>query len=31
MSKSPIVVKYSDWNTSNIRYMAPRISDRGSK
>ena len=31
MSKSPIVVKYSDWNTSNIRYMAPRVSDRGSK
>ena len=31
MSKSPIVVKYSEWNTSNIRYMAPRINDRGSK
>ena len=31
MSKSPIVVKYTEWNTSGIRYMAPRISDRGSK
>lgn len=31
MSKAPIVVKYNEWNTSGIRYMAPRISDRGSK
>lgn len=31
MSKSPIVINYSTWNTSGIRYMAPRISDRGSK
>ena len=31
MSKSPIVVKYNEWNTAGIRYMAPRISDRGSK
>ena len=31
MSKSPIVINYSTWDTSAIRYMAPRISDRGSK
>ena len=31
MSKSPIVINYSTWNTSAIRYMAPRISDRGAK
>ena len=31
MSKSPIVVKYNEWNTASIRYMAPRVSDRGSK
>jgi len=31
MSKSPIVVKYNEWNTAGIRYMAPRVSDRGSK
>ena len=31
MSKSPIVVKYNEWNTAGIRYMAPRISDRGAK
>lgn len=33
MSKSnmPIVLNINEWNTSNIRYMQPKISDRGSK
>lgn len=31
MSKAPIVIQHYDWNTSGIRYMAPRISDRGAK
>jgi len=33
MSKSsaPIVLSNSDWNTSAIRYMQPKINDRGGK
>jgi len=32
MSKStPIVLNISDWNTSGIRYMQPKINDRGGK
>ena len=31
MSKSPSVINYSEWNTAAVRYMAPRISDRGAK
>ena len=33
MSKpsAPIVVPFADWNTSAVRYMQPKISDRGSK
>ena len=33
MSKSsaPIVLSNSDWNTSSIRYMQPKINDRGGK
>jgi len=33
MSKpsAPIVLSNSDWNTSSIRYMQPKINDRGGK
>tara|TARA_Y100000361_G_C11155606_1_gene343881 strand:+ start:1686 stop:2672 length:987 start_codon:yes stop_codon:yes gene_type:complete len=31
MSKSPIVVKYTDFQPDAIRYMQPKISDRGAK
>lgn len=32
MSKStPVVLSVSDWNTSGIRYMQPKINDRGGK
>ena len=32
MSKStPIVLSTNDWNTSNIRYMQPKVNDRGGK
>ena len=30
-SSSPIVLSNSDWNTSAIRYMQPKINDRGGK
>ena len=33
MSKpsTPIVLNVSDWDTSCIRYMQPKVNDRGSK
>lgn len=32
MSKStPVVLTVNDWNTSNIRYMQPKVNDRGGK
>jgi hypothetical protein len=33
MSKlnTPIVLSVSDWNTSSIRYMQPKVNDRGAK
>jgi hypothetical protein len=31
MSAQPITLKINDWNTNDIRYMQPRVSDRGAK
>ena len=32
MSKStPIVLNVSEWDTSNVRYMQPKVNDRGAK
>ena len=31
MSSAPLIVKTAEWNTSGIRYMPPKVSDRGSK
>lgn len=30
-SSSPVVINYEDWNTNAVRYMQPKVSDRGSK
>jgi hypothetical protein len=30
-SSSPVVIPYEDWNTNAVRYMQPKVSDRGSK
>ena len=31
MSASPITLKINDWNPTDVRYMQPRVSDRGAK
>ena len=31
MSNNPVVLNVSDWETSSLRYMQPKISDRGAK
>lgn len=33
MSKpsTPIVINFSDWNTASVRYMQPKVNDRGGK
>ena len=31
MSAQPITLKINEWNTNDIRYMQPRVSDRGAK
>jgi hypothetical protein len=30
-SSTPIVVSVSEWNTSSVRYMQPKVNERGGK
>ena len=31
MSSAPITLNVADWEIENVRYMQPRVSDRGAK